>query len=186
VSNTADIVRHFLNTHETVSVPAGRVLFREGEPADVMYVLLDGMADILVGDTHVELATPGTLLGEMALLDHSKRSATVACRTPCRFITINQAEFDSLVKETPSFARHVMTLMAERLRRMNERISQGHTIELAKRGGGEWCFAVYAWDGQGNKALVEQFSTHELAVQKFPQARLTTSVNTQRHLIPST
>ena len=80
------------------------------------------MADVIVQGTQVELATPGTILGEMALIDRSPRSASVACRTNCRLVAIDQAQFDLLVQETPAFARHVMAVMAERLRRMNERL----------------------------------------------------------------
>jgi CRP-like cAMP-binding protein len=58
----------------------------------------------------------------MALIDGSPRSATAVCRTRCRLAAIDTARFDALVRETPEFARHVMGSMAERMRRMNDRL----------------------------------------------------------------
>jgi CRP-like cAMP-binding protein len=133
----ASVLQYLDNRQHAVSFPAGQVLFREGDRADVMYVLLEGMADILVGGIHVDLAVPGSLIGEMALVDNSLRSATVVCHTPCRFGAIDQARFDSLVKETPSFAKHVMTLMAQRIRRMNEKISEKASKGKSGRPGGQ-------------------------------------------------
>jgi class 3 adenylate cyclase/CRP-like cAMP-binding protein len=104
------------------------VLFKPGEPRGVMYVLLEGSADILVGSTVVETAQPGTLLGEMAMVDPAERSATIVARTACRVVPISVAEFDALVRKIPAFSRFVMKVMAERLRRMNENLS-----ELEKR-----------------------------------------------------
>lgn len=177
---------YFRNAKNIVSMPAGQELFHEGEAADVMYLLVDGMADILVGDLQVELATPGILFGEMALVDGSVRSATVICRTACRLITIDQAQFDLLVKDSPAFGRQVMSLMAERLRRMNERVNQGLTIQPANRSNGDFCFAVYTRDAQGAQMLVERFPTHELAMQKFPQATLIDRRVSKGNAIPST
>jgi len=120
--DAVNVLEHFRSARKIVHVGAGASLFREGERPDYMYVLLEGMADILVGGTQVELANPGSILGEMALVDGAPRSATVVCRTNCRFVAIDQAHYDLLVREKPEFSRHVMAVMAERLRRMNERL----------------------------------------------------------------
>jgi len=115
-----NVLEHFRNARTSVALGVGVEIFREGDAPDFMYVLMEGMADVLVGNTPVELATPGAILGEMALIDNSPRSASVRCRTPCRLVSINVAQFDLLIRESPAFARHVMTVMSERLRRMNE------------------------------------------------------------------
>lgn len=119
-----NVLEHFQNARSVVVVLAGDAIFHEGERGSVMYVLIEGMADVTVGGLLVELAQPGTLLGEMALVDASERSATVTARTNCRLVAIDARQFDLLVQETPEFARHVMRVMAERLRRMNERLRE--------------------------------------------------------------
>ena len=181
-----NFLQYFRDARNILSVPAGRELFHEGDVADVMYLLVEGIVDILVGNTKVEMATPGILFGEMALVDNSVRSATVICQTPCRLLTIGQNQFDFLVRDEPAFGRQVMSLMAERLRRMNERVNQGLTIQTAERSNGDPCFAVYTRDAQGNKLLIERFPTHELAIQKFPQATLIDRRALEANAIPST
>ena len=116
-----DLVAHFKGARTLVSLQAGLALFSEGEPGKNMYVLMEGSAAVLVGGEVIEIASPGALLGEMALVDSHVRSATVITRSPCRVISINKPQFDLLVRESPEFARHVMMVMADRLRRMNER-----------------------------------------------------------------
>jgi len=119
-----DVVAHFKGARNVSSIPTGLVLFREGEPGKEMYILLQGTAEISVGGDVVEMATPGALLGEMALVDSSARSATVITRSDCKFVAIDGKQFDLLVRESPEFARHVMTVMANRLRTMNERLKE--------------------------------------------------------------
>lgn len=114
-----NVIEHFRNARAVRTLPAGTELFRAGEKGDVMYLLLDGSASVMVGSNVVEIAEAGTLLGEMALVDARERSATVVTRTQCKLVPIGVAEFDLLVHETPAFSRYVMKVMAERLRRMN-------------------------------------------------------------------
>jgi len=117
-----DIVAHFQNARNLINLQSGLVLFSEGEPGQTMYVLMQGSAAICVGGEVIEVASPGALLGEMALVNSSLRSATVITRSDCRVISINRSQFDALVRESPAFARHVMTVMADRLRHMNEKL----------------------------------------------------------------
>jgi CRP/FNR family transcriptional regulator, cyclic AMP receptor protein len=114
-------------------MPSGQILFRAGEPGTNMYVLIKGLAEVYVGEEVIEVATAGALLGEMAMVSSTVRSATVITRTGCRLVSIDVSQFDMLVRESPEFARHVMTVMADRLRHMNERLKQA-LGELAVRG----------------------------------------------------
>jgi CRP-like cAMP-binding protein len=99
-------------------VGPGDFLFREGESGDKMYVLLEGTAEVMVGDLVVEAAGPGALLGEMALIDNSLRTASVVAKTPCRLAEWTGAVPFSSVPGDP-FATHVMKTLADRLRPMN-------------------------------------------------------------------
>ena len=128
-----DVIAHFQRARNVVSVRAGLVLFSEGEPGTKMYVLMEGLAEVSMGGEVLEVAKPGALLGEMALVDSSVRSAAVIARAACRLISIDRSQFDVLVRESPEFARHVMAVMADRLRRMNERLKEA-IGELSVRG----------------------------------------------------
>ena len=123
-----DLNALFDQTSRQIRVPAGDTVFRAGEPGNVMYVLIDGSADILLGDSVVERAEPGALLGEMALIDEGPRTATVIAVTECRLIPINLDQFHTLIRQAPPFATKVMRVMADRLRTMDRRL-----LELQKR-----------------------------------------------------
>lgn len=99
------------------TVPDGEFLFREGEATnELMYVLVAGRAEIYVGQTKIEDAQAGTILGEMAMIDQEPRSASVRAVTDCEFAEISRQRFHFLVTEAPSFATDVMRVMVERLR----------------------------------------------------------------------
>jgi CRP-like cAMP-binding protein len=125
-----NLIEHFQNARNLICVPAGQAIFHEGERGTVMYLLMDGMADLTVGGRLVELAIAGSLLGEMALIDDAERSATATARTDCRLISIDSRRFDLLIRESPTFGRQVMKVMAERLRRMNERLREAEELAL--------------------------------------------------------
>jgi CRP-like cAMP-binding protein len=95
------------------------VLFREGEHGERMYVVLEGRVDILVGDSLVETASEGGIVGEMALIDDAPRAASVIASTECRLVGIDRKRFHLLVQSNPAFSTHVMTILANRLRHMN-------------------------------------------------------------------
>ena len=82
-----------------------------------MYILMSGTAEIIVHDRVMETAEAGTILGEMAIIDDSTRSATVIAKTDCKFLPIERERFIFLVQQKPEFALHVMKVLTHRLRR---------------------------------------------------------------------
>jgi CRP/FNR family cyclic AMP-dependent transcriptional regulator len=109
----------FRQETDTLQLKPGDFLFREGEKADKMYVLLEGEIDIFLGDFVFEIAGPGSLVGEMALIDETPRTANAVARKPSRLAQIDRRRFHFLVQQTPHFATHVMKVLADRLRHMN-------------------------------------------------------------------
>ncbi len=108
----------FRNTDEYVLYEPGQVIFEEGQPGDVMYAIIDGEVEITTNGKAVDHVGPGGIIGEMALIDDSPRSATARARTQSKLVPINQKRFTFLVQQTPFFSIQVMQIMAERLRRM--------------------------------------------------------------------
>ena len=106
----------FRNDPRTVAVRAGAPLFRQGDPADLMYVLTKGEARIVIGEREVERFGTGDIVGEMALIDREPRSATVEAVTDCEFVCVDEKRFKFLVTETPGFALGIMKVLADRLR----------------------------------------------------------------------
>jgi CRP-like cAMP-binding protein len=116
----------FRHDPEVVQVPAGEFLFREGEIGNgKMYVLAVGKAHILLGNQVLEAAIPSSLVGEMGLIEPgSARSASVQALTDCDFVAIDEARFQYLVEKMPHFAMEVMRILANRLRRSDEKLEE--------------------------------------------------------------
>ncbi len=109
----------FQNAGDYQAFSAGQVIFRQGSPGDVMYVVQEGEVDIMLADHVLETVEAGGLLGELALIDNRPRTATAVASTDCKVVAIDQERFTFLVQETPFFALRVMQAMAERIRYMD-------------------------------------------------------------------
>jgi CRP-like cAMP-binding protein len=62
-------------------LPAGAAVIREGEPGDAMFVLMQGELSVTVQGKSIDYLLPGSVLGEMAMLDSRSRSATAVAVT---------------------------------------------------------------------------------------------------------
>jgi CRP-like cAMP-binding protein len=122
----------FRRDPEFIKVPAGDYLFREGEPGDVMYVLIRGEAEVLMAGLPMELCKSGDIVGELAMVDGSMRSATVVAHTDCEFAVIDKKRFEFLVDEAPRFAIDVMRVMADRLKQCNLRLIEATAQNIQK------------------------------------------------------
>lgn len=107
----------YMQSPETYA--AGKTVFVQGESGDTMYVVLEGHVEIRVGEKTLEVAGPGSVIGEMALINLSTRSATAIAQDDCTLAPVDDKQFLSLVVRKPQFALSVMEIMANRLRHMD-------------------------------------------------------------------
>jgi CRP/FNR family transcriptional regulator, cyclic AMP receptor protein len=114
----------FRSQEDVLALKAGETLFKKGDAADRMYVVLSGELRIGDGNTVYERLAPGGMVGEMGLIDHAPRAATVTAQTDSTLAEIDEKRFFFLVQQTPSFALNVMRLLSQRLRRMDAMVSE--------------------------------------------------------------
>ena len=100
---------------DDAELPAGSVLMEEGKPGREAFVIIEGEAEVAVHGTVVARLGAGEVIGEMALLDHSPRSATVVATTPLKVLVLDPVGFRSILR-TPSVATGLATGLAKRLR----------------------------------------------------------------------
>lgn len=110
----------FRHSEEFIEIKAGDSLMREGESGEDMYVLIEGQAVIEYRGMCFAEIGPGDFAGELAVIDHSPRMASVIAKTDCRFVPVNQKRFEFLIAETPGFSLEIMRVLAQRLRRTDE------------------------------------------------------------------
>jgi CRP/FNR family transcriptional regulator, cyclic AMP receptor protein len=120
---------------ERVAFDAGMRLFRQGDPGDAAYVIIDGEAEV-VAETpagQLVLATLGAneIVGEMAILGNVPRSATVRAKNRLVTLRISKEPFMRMVREFPSMAVSIMQELSERLASTNNQL--GATLAEVKR-----------------------------------------------------
>jgi len=98
----------------------GETIFAEGQPADVMFAVLEGEVEIFKHGKVLETISPGGIFGEMAIIDGLPRSASAIARTDCNLAAVDGKRFTLLVQQTPYFAIEIMQMLTERLRRNME------------------------------------------------------------------
>ena len=112
--------RLFEHASDAKPVAAGTTIFNAGDERDYMYAVLDGQVDIVVNGRVVETVESGGIFGEMALISKDQRTATAVARTDATVVEVDERRFLFLIQQTPNFALHVMRVLSERLRRMDE------------------------------------------------------------------
>jgi CRP/FNR family cyclic AMP-dependent transcriptional regulator len=111
----------FEHADDAKTVTAGTTIFRSGDPRDAMYAVLEGEVDIFVNGKLVETVGKGGIFGEMALIVGENRTATAVAKTNVKLVAVDERRFLFLVQQTPNFSLHVMRVLTERLRSMDER-----------------------------------------------------------------
>lgn len=96
-------------------VHAGEIVFHAGDPGDALYIVADGVVEVL-DEAMQKLAELGAghAFGEMALLSGGARTATVRAVNDSQLLTITKQDFDNLLKENPFIAEQLRKLSRER------------------------------------------------------------------------
>jgi signal transduction histidine kinase len=109
------------------------VVFYEGVQGDTMFLIRSGQVAIVKGPltspTILAFRGPGEIFGEMALLEHRQRSASVIALEDTSLLGLNRDRFEQLLRTTPSVTRSIMEVLSARLRRMSEARSTGELSE---------------------------------------------------------
>jgi CRP-like cAMP-binding protein len=100
---------------EDLEVPEGQAIVREGETGHEFFVILDGEIDVTAGGKHVATRGGGDFVGEIALLEETKRTATVTAKTPLHVMVLTRQDFRRLVDDNPSVERKIMQALARRV-----------------------------------------------------------------------
>jgi signal transduction histidine kinase len=123
---TGDQLEWLIDRGQVTSADADRVLFREGDGADCLYVVLSGQVRIYqrADDAHeveVSLVSPGQVFGEMALIDGGTRSASAATVVASTFFVLDRPGFLELLVGSSEALSRLLTHLTESVRRTTSR-----------------------------------------------------------------
>jgi CRP-like cAMP-binding protein len=132
-------LRQVLKIARPVQFPRGKVILKEGETGETMYIIAEGAVEVsktlvMMGgredpqDREKILtklsAEDHAIFGEVALFEKSKRTATVLALTDCRMLEISKSDFLRLAEENPrigyKITRNIVQLLCSRLRKTDE------------------------------------------------------------------
>lgn len=102
-----------------VDLPPGHALTTEGTIGRQVFIVISGHAEVTIAGRLVAIVGPGEVVGEMALLDHHPRTATVTAVESMRAYVVDPRGFTSLLAEG-RIARKVLDAEVRRLRAANE------------------------------------------------------------------
>jgi NADH dehydrogenase len=100
---------------------AGEVVFREGDVGDRIYVVIDGEADVVINGAVTHVVPAGGVIGEIALIANSPRTATVRARTALNMASFSRETFHTLVAHFPGVKAAMDELLAKHLAADNQR-----------------------------------------------------------------
>jgi CRP-like cAMP-binding protein len=103
-------------TTET-TVRANTTLVEQGTLGREAMILLDGAADVFRDGTKIDSAGAGDVIGEMSLVSHEPRTATVVTTEDSRLLVMNAREFSSLLAENPEVSMAILQTVVTRLAR---------------------------------------------------------------------
>ena len=101
---------------DTVDVPEGKVLMREGQSGAEMFVIASGSVVVERDGRELARLGPGEVVGEVALLSEGPRTATVTTTEPSTLFVLGHREFHTLLADSAEVRRCVFDELARRLR----------------------------------------------------------------------
>ena len=142
------------HTKNVRSFPAGEVIFDAGQKGGEMFLILEGEILIALETAEIDRLGPGDIFGEMALVENGTRSARAIATAASKLLCLGRVQFADLLRESPDFALHVMSVMSARIRkfmgeevrrqRLEEEMRIGREIQLSLIP--DACPGLHGWD----------------------------------------
>ena len=101
---------------QPVEAEPGAVLIDQGDVGLECFLVLEGEAGISSGGEHLATIGPGSIVGEMALVGHKPRNASVVAQSPMRLLSFDIAAFRRLLDEMPYARDYIYQLLEDRAR----------------------------------------------------------------------
>lgn len=114
-------LRQIASTGTQMTFPAGTVLVDQGQTGREALLVLDGDIRVKRNGRTIGMSGPGSFVGELALLDHGPRTATVIAETPVTAMVFHQREFLALLNDQPPLAIALLGSLAARIREIDKK-----------------------------------------------------------------
>jgi CRP/FNR family cyclic AMP-dependent transcriptional regulator len=118
-----EFLKKFRNWKDIVEHPSETVIFQEGSPAEYLYVIIAGEVELTLRKEPLVIESAGGIIGETALFELATRNATATTLSDVKLARVNRDQLGELMKESTEFSLQLMSVLANRLRAVNNYIS---------------------------------------------------------------
>ncbi|HEX5507497.1 MAG TPA: Crp/Fnr family transcriptional regulator [Pseudolabrys sp.] len=123
---------------KAVKLSADATLFVAGDPGDGCYRVDEGLLKVsMVSPTGAErilaVLGPGSIVGDLAMIDGRPRSASVTALRDCKLSFVSRRAFEALASQHPEIYKHLLILVAQRLRDTDQVVAAGSFLPVKGR-----------------------------------------------------
>ena len=104
---------------DEVTISAGTVVVDQGQTGREAFVIISGSATVKRNGKKVATLGAGSVVGELSLLDHGPRTATVVTDTECTMLVISQRQFLAVIDAIPAISHKLLATLAGRIRELD-------------------------------------------------------------------
>jgi CRP/FNR family transcriptional regulator, cyclic AMP receptor protein len=117
---------------------ADEVLFLAGDPGDGFYRVEEGLLKISIASASgaeriLAILGPGSIVGDLAIIDGKPRSASVSALRDCKLQFVSQKTFDAFAAKNPEIYKYLAKVLAARLRDTDQIVAAGSFLPLKGR-----------------------------------------------------
>lgn len=106
---------------DQLELAAGRILCEQDTVGREAFMILDGTAEVRRNGRKIATLGPGDSVGELALLDHGPRTATVKAETDLSVLVVGAREFAAILDDVPPIAHKLLKSLAARVRELDQK-----------------------------------------------------------------
>lgn len=117
---SGDELNRVLELSEKTVFPVGAVIVDQGDPGTDCFIIVSGAASVYVRGEYIATSTSGSIIGEMALIDHRPRTATVVADSEVSTLRFDSEAFRTLLEEMPKASERIFAMLRERLDRLSQ------------------------------------------------------------------
>jgi CRP/FNR family transcriptional regulator, cyclic AMP receptor protein len=135
----SELSRGLFAQGRSLSLDADQTLFLAGDEGDGCYRVEEGLLKASVaapngGERILAILGPGSMVGELSMIDGGPRSASVIALRDAKLCYVSKADFEAIGKSSPEIYRHVMRMLARRLRDTNDALAASSFLSVKGRG----------------------------------------------------
>jgi CRP-like cAMP-binding protein len=123
---------------KSVKLAADQTLFMAGDPGDGCYRLNEGLLKVSMAspagaERILAILGPGSIVGDMAMIDGRPRSASVSALRECKLSFVSRSSFEAVAQKNPEVYKHLLNMLAARLRDTDQVVAAGTFLPVKGR-----------------------------------------------------